>query len=84
MIVSSNAEAFVKRKYPIGIALMSVLGPRKTRVTFDSTVIRARAVLESAFANEAGPAVGTRVRGCCAVLASVTTDTITIAINRKS
>ncbi|TKA63848.1 hypothetical protein B0A55_10907 [Friedmanniomyces simplex] len=52
VIVHADAKAFVERKYPVGITLMSVLGPREIRVTFDPTIIGARAVLEAAFGSE--------------------------------
>ncbi|KAK5117630.1 hypothetical protein LTR62_005053 [Meristemomyces frigidus] len=49
LIVDADAKAFVEREYPVGIMLMSVLGPREIRVTFDPTIIGARSVLEAAF-----------------------------------
>ncbi|TKA80278.1 hypothetical protein B0A55_03042 [Friedmanniomyces simplex] len=54
LIVDSEAKVFVEREYPPGITLMSVLGQREIRVTFDPTIIGARAVLEDAFGSKLG------------------------------
>ncbi|KAK4574266.1 hypothetical protein LTR86_002027 [Recurvomyces mirabilis] len=49
VMVDGDAKAFVEHKYPVGITLISVLGPHEIRVTFDPNVIGAREVLENAF-----------------------------------
>ncbi|KAK3674605.1 hypothetical protein LTR78_005691 [Recurvomyces mirabilis] len=49
VMVDGDAKAFVEHKYPVGITLISVLGPHEIRVTFDPNVIGARAILETAF-----------------------------------
>ncbi|KAK0891770.1 hypothetical protein LTR91_024490 [Friedmanniomyces endolithicus] len=52
LMVDSDAKAFVVRKYPVGVTLMSVLGPREIRVTFDPNIIGARALLDDTFGGE--------------------------------
>ena len=49
LMVDSDAKAFVERKYPAGITLMSVLGRREVRITFDPKIIGARALLDDTF-----------------------------------
>lgn len=49
ILIDGDAKAFIERKYPKGITQLSAIDKRVVRITFDPTIIGARAVLENSF-----------------------------------
>lgn len=52
VVVHGDAKAFIEQSYPNGITQMHAIEKHVARITFDPTIIGARAVLQSAFEME--------------------------------